>query len=81
MNKTTKTLTNTQMMLMIEDVMRACEDRAEEDAWDDTVREVYVACHKAWRSLVSAYDYSKPSGTATPPFYTHPDSNAFISWD
>ena len=79
MNKTTKTLTNTQMMLMIEDVMRACEDRAE---WDDTIRDVYMSLHTAWHSLVPAHN--KPSGVlteATPPFYTHPDSNAFISWD
>ena len=77
METTATALTNTQMLLMIEQMMRACEDRTE---WSDMTKSLYVSLHTAWRTLVGGSALSAYNAE-TQASYTHPDSNAFITWD
>lgn len=48
---TATTLSNIQILLMVEDVMNACENRPE---WDATTRKVFLSMHTAWHALVDA---------------------------
>jgi hypothetical protein len=75
--ETATTLTNIQMLLMIERLMNACEDRTE---WDETTKKVFLSLHTAWHALVDGGTLSVFK-EETQAFYTHPDSNAFITWD
>ena len=43
-------LSNTQLLLMVEHIMVACEDRV---SWDETTKDVWMAMHMAWTTLSS----------------------------
>lgn len=77
METTATALTDTQMLHMIERVMEACEQRTE---WNETTKTVYLSLHTAWHALVDGSALSAYNAE-TQASYTHPDSNAFITWD
>ena len=77
METTATSLTNIQMLLMIERVMNACEQRTE---WDEATKTVFLSLHTAWHALIDANTLSV-FNKETQASYTHPDSNAFITWD
>jgi hypothetical protein len=77
METTATTLTNIQMLLMVERMMNALVERTE---WDEATKKVYLSLHTAWHALIDANTLSV-FNKETQASYTHPDSNAFITWD
>jgi hypothetical protein len=77
METTATTLTNIQMLLMIERMMNALDERTQ---WDESTKKVYLSLHTAWHALIDANTLSV-FNKETQASYTHPDSNAFITWD